>query len=117
MNTDRKIQTLKLVRDSLTNEKFKSGICGVLLYYCQTSIISFNEHKFLRNFLEENKPKPDNEYKEFTQNEYWIESEMVINDSVWWERMENVPETRQIRIDYLNQIIFKLMVIYDNYEK
>lgn len=110
MIVSRQLQILRVIKSLLYYPKFQNGICGVLLYQFQTSRITKNEYVFIRNLLEENKPTPDNQYKIFTENEYWItKSDELMTNNCWWVRMEDNSETRKIRIDYLSQMIFNLI--------
>lgn len=60
--------------------------------------ITKQEHLYMSNFIYRNKPS-EKQYTEFTENDYWID------DLYWWKSIHHVPETRQIRIDYLNTLI------------
>ncbi len=102
MKTERLIEILNLVRHELIfdeNGYHDLGICGVFTYlklYCFISVVESN--KTIR-YIYDNKPNKDNEYSEFMDNEYWCDK------LCWWSRMCVVPETRQIRVDYLSKLI------------
>lgn len=105
----RQIQILRTIRDLLYYSKFENGICGVLQYQQQTSRITTNEYNIIRKLLENHKPTPKNEYKIFTENDYWIKDEIVSKDNCWWVKMGDNSEARKIRIEYLTQVIFNLI--------
>ncbi len=109
MEIRRQISILKVTKDLLYYERFTKGICAVLQYQFETSRITANEYKIIRNLLEEHKPTPDNDYKSFTENEFWGKDEFPLKDSCWWQSIETNSETRQIRIKYVSQILNNLV--------
>ena len=60
----------------------------------------------MREFLNKHRPDIDDNYFEFTQNDYWNPYPNI--HSYWWETMTSNPETRQLRKDYLAKLIANL---------
>ncbi len=75
------------------------GICKIAFDLRMLKIISQFQNDFIYDYLMVNKPTKRNKYKEFTQNEYWVDK------GYWWKPIYTSPETRQIRIDYLTKLI------------
>ncbi len=101
METKRIVEILTNVVNNIETNHIdcNSGICkalGIEYYFKRITLIESN---FIEAYLYRNQPTPYNEYKEFTQGEYWTD------ELYWWNRMEDYPQTRQIRIDYLNKLI------------
>ncbi len=76
-----------------------TGICKVIEVLSREKIITLNETKFVKQYLFLNKPSVFNQYKEFTQNEYWL------GRVFWWNVICDAPETKQIRIDFITALI------------
>ncbi len=75
------------------------GICGIISELSYEKTITANEKEIIKRYLYRNKPTIKNKYKEFIQNEYWI------NDAYWWKPIWLRPEKKQIRINYLTKLI------------
>lgn len=102
MKKKRLIYILEFVRNELINDEtnhHEDGICAVIYYLRVNKFISIEEANELTSFLYDRKPTNKNQYAEFMDNKYWC------NNLCWWTRIMNAPETRQIRIDYLNKLI------------
>ncbi len=101
MESKKQIELLDLIRTRLINRKNSQlGICYILVYIGSEKLVSSKDSRFITNLLKENKPTSDNEYKEFFESEFWFD-----NDGYWWKPINEAPETRQIRIDYLTKLI------------
>lgn len=101
MEIKRQIAILTLVIQELRTKNYH-GICAVIHKLFENEKISKNEYLEIFQFLDTHKPTPDNRYKEFTQNDYWI------GGVYWWKNMLFYSQTRQIRIGYLNKLIIQL---------
>ncbi len=102
MGDDRKIELLETVKKILisnSSSNSQRGICRVIqsLYY--TEMCSELERDSLLIYVSLNKPTINNQYKEFMENEFWI------NQTYWWQTIYEEPKTREIRIDYLTALI------------
>jgi hypothetical protein len=109
MKTDRQIEILKkaiLILEA--DEIYVRGICDILRNFKDAFLISTVEFGEMKVLLVENKPTLNNEFRSFTLNEFWIVGGYSIDTSFWWNTIFRSPETRQIRIDYLKQLIAKL---------
>ena len=83
---------------------FRHGMCNVINQMAfDGEFKDYIEIYQVEMFLDKNRPTVYNEYKMFTKNGYWLK-----NSSYWWERMNDAPETRQIRIDYLTALIYNI---------
>ncbi len=104
-------QTLKkyfeIAKEYLSNGgyTFESGICEILGVMYGKEIITYTEKGILLKYLEANKPTKRNAYKEFTQNEYWLNNDSPMTSCFWWTRISETPKAKQIRIDYLTKLI------------
>lgn len=100
------IRTLKdlliLVRDSLAcghkEFYFNNGICGEISNLESDGILTRSELLLLGAFIRINRPNACN-HSEFINSEYWK------GNYYWWDTMRYEPQTRQIRIDFLNKLI------------
>ena len=101
METKRKIVILSAIAQELRTKNFH-GICAVIHKLFFSNKITKKEYNEIFEFLDAHKPTPDNQYKEFTQNEYWV------GGIYWWKNMLFYEETRQLRIRFLNKIITNL---------
>ncbi len=95
----RQIAILTMIVEELQKNSNTEGICKVINKLLSSQRISLREHFDINRFIEDNKPTPKNEYKEFTENEYWVGS------IYWWKVMWFYPLTRRIRIAYINKLI------------
>ncbi len=98
------ISVLQKMKDELSKNDHNVlyvGICKVAYDLRKQGKLDPDLHDFIYDYLIKNKPTPDNQYKEFTQNQYWITEDSAF----WWNTIHTVPETRQIRIDYLTKLI------------
>ena len=105
MESERIIEILEAVKELLKDEKYKSGICGVLniVNFIKVDIrMSFEELREVEIFLRKNKPTRTNIYKEFIPTDSYFNYH---NFGYWWLPIFTAPETRQIRIDYLTALI------------
>ncbi len=102
MKAEQLISHFNLVKESLINGNVKDqyGICKAIneVYY-KNSDVTFVNTLTVEKYLFDNKPTPDNQYAEFTKNEYWL------GGVYWWKCIDDFPQTKQIRIDYLTKLI------------
>ncbi len=103
MDIQRKIQLFQLVKENLINGNPKNqyGICQAInnVAYSKEVTINDDEYFFLKFHLDVNKPTRQNEYAEFMHPKYWLDG------AYWWDTIDDYPETKQIRIDYLTKLI------------
>lgn len=100
MKHKRIIQLLELTKTTLDNSESCFGICKALSQtYYHTEDFSENEYEYLKEFLFANKPRKDNQYVHYTYSPYWHD------DEYWWKPINIVPRAKQVRIDYLNELI------------
>ncbi len=101
MEKVRKIEILNLMKEQLGDfaENKSVGICDSIQALYLKLLISYDERDYIYKFIYVNKPTPYNEYKHFTENEYWYDG------IFWWKRINFAPETKQIRIDFINELI------------
>lgn len=100
MEQNRIIEILELTIKEIQN---KASICEALKYVHFFDKITTDEALFILDFLDANKPTPDNEYKEFTENEFWLNSSTPISKGLWWKIYKV-----QIRKDYLIMLLNNL---------
>lgn len=111
MRKDRQIEILNLVKTLLGYTDFCHGICGVVNSLLFNKGISIDEHSETINLLNENKPTPDNQYKVFTENDFWVDITIpshTIFEGYWWLPIYRNESMRQIRIDYITKLIDNL---------
>ena len=103
MENQRQIEILGLMLTQLKTITFAISICGSLQNLLLTEVITIDENYFIQKLLIDNKPTTENQYKEFTQNDYWLASTGALGFSYWWERLP--LKAREIRIAYLEALI------------
>ncbi len=110
MKTERKIEILEQVKYIIKNDRLRviCGMCGVLESLYDRKRILKREWLGIEKILSDNRPTPDNQYAEFTQNEYWKKNYLSLKSSFWWQTIHNEPKTRKIRVDYLTKLIENL---------
>ena len=102
MEKTRLIYILTFIRNELRDDISQyhdAGICAVVNYLKTNNFITYREGYLVVDYLYDNKPTNKNEYAEFMDNEFWYDK------LCWWKMIYHAPETRQIRIDYLNKLI------------
>ncbi len=107
MENTRAIEIFENVKEILINNDLRlfCGICGVVADLLDNDKINRKEYKASINLLNRNKPKPNNQFKEFIENEFWSNTTLPIEDDFWWLPIHRCSETRQIRVDYLTKLI------------
>ncbi len=100
-------QLLELLKEELivTNSENQTGICWCITIMLIKDKISSEENHLLREYITLNKPKLNNQYAEFINNEFWTNTLDVNNSSYWWTTIKRDNLTKQIRIDYLTALI------------
>ena len=81
------------------NKEEQYGICHLIHFIWIDGICTYDEKVFLMNYLFNNRPTKENEYKEFTENNYWTDT------SFWWRPIFDIYSTKKIRIAYLTKLI------------
>lgn len=81
-----------------------AGICKIARHVLIVNNYTPSEIAYFDKFLHKNKPSTHkrNKYREFTQNPYWND------DLFWWKVMLYFPETRKIRMAYIDKVIKNL---------
>ena len=106
MEKDRQIEILNQVIFYLSNEKllFTKGICEVITYLSEIGYITELECFIIKQLMKLKKPNKSSrtKYVKFTKNPHWL------NGLYWWSPIYEAPETRQIRIDYLTEVVENL---------
>lgn len=111
MKLKRKIEIFEEIKVLLEDNSFTHGICDVIMFLAKNDVISIDEAIKVRELMEVHKPTPDNQYKEFTDSDFWLGD---INHhyhpllGFWWKQLRTNPETRKIRIDYVAKLIDNL---------
>ncbi len=116
MKKERTILILENIKTLLKNERSFNygnyGICGIISHLYNNDNITNEEKIQLKDFLGKNKPNPDNQFKEFCDNKFWVDRLLSLNQQnvyagYWWLPIYSYPnnETRQIRIDYITKLI------------
>lgn len=100
MTNERKIQILELLKTYLT-ENAHYGICETfsILQAYNNVYCTNGEIIIIQQFIYDNKPNKNNQYAYFMDNEKWI------GKRFWWERICDYPETRKLRIDFIQALI------------
>lgn len=106
MENQRQVEILNLMINHIQKTTFTISICGALHNLLTTKVIRVDENYFIQKLLIDNKPTTENQYKEFTQNDYWLASTGALGFSYWWERLP--PQAKEIRIAYLEALINNL---------
>ncbi len=106
MEIERQIEILNRIIQYVADiDKFQAGICNALdmISVEVNNDITIDEYKFIKNLIKENKPTRDNQFSKFIINGLWYDG------FYWWLSINpNNPDTRQIRINYLNALISSL---------
>ncbi len=93
-------ELVELVKHTMIGESYnQTGMCCIINKLYEQNLITYSEKKIIKEFLDKNKPTPENEYKEFRQSKYWID------EGYWWYEIYVFNDTKQIRIDYLTKLI------------
>ncbi len=99
MENKRKIELLELMIVLLKERPSIKGMCDAILHL---PIITA-EAKVMTNFIFQNYPTPENDYKEFTQNEFWLNNHTT--EKYWWLVSESYERGKQIRVEFLTKLI------------
>ncbi len=101
MEAKRQIEILKLMITKLGTDKEKkfTCICDSIFGLDSLRLITSEEKDFMLDMVRDNKPTPNNIYSKYTKGEYWIDR------MFWWESISEEAETKQIRIDFINDLI------------
>ena len=109
MKTYKLIELFELAKQRLINgnPEIQSGICQIICDMWIENDCTLLEKEMLTHYLRANKPCVNNEfsfythniYIEFTKNDYWTDSHY------WWIPIHKNIKTKQIRIDYLTELI------------
>lgn len=97
---DRLKELFEVVKQSLIERPNiqQSGICREIKHLFSYGVISIQEKDYLSNYLLANKPN-DDRYSEFMDYPNWIGLDY------WWVMISVRPETKQLRINFLNALI------------
>ena len=105
LDNKRVIEILKLIQIEVKRTNItQTGICKSFYSLSSKQLATYSEIDFVKKFLLKNKPTKRNKYKHFTNNKYWLDAHSNLY-SYWWDEIYSNPETRQIRIDYLQELI------------
>lgn len=99
IDINRQIEILELLKDKVRTQMKISGMCDILNYLFMHQFITNNEYECIRTLLKDNKPSPDNQFNKFTDSKFFWTTDRMF----WWYPL--IPETRQIRVDYLTELI------------
>ncbi len=103
MTIERQIELLNKVIQYIADiDKFQAGICNAV--DMQLSInVGVEELLFISALVKKNKPTSSNQFSKYMKTSIWYDG------FYWWKSINpNNPETRQIRIDFLNDLISTL---------
>lgn len=97
----KELLTLMLNKLMDDNREHHLGICHLMAELKDEKLLDDEKYEsfYLKQYLKENMPTPDNKYKEFLDNKHWI------GTVYWWTKMQYAPETRYQRIKYLSMLI------------
>ncbi len=106
MESQRLKQLFELVKQNLINgyTPIQSGICREIKNLYSDFVISIEEKDYLSGYIIANKPTQDNRYAKFMDNPYWLVQVNNNADNYWWEIIYD-EKTKQIRVDYLTELI------------
>lgn len=98
-------ELLQIVIDSLKDDDkpyfYNFGICGELDDLHDSNILGSDEYELLFVTIRKNKPSIiGGKFQHFTESKYWNGQDSAF----WWPQMDRCPESRQIRVDFLNQL-------------
>ncbi len=101
MNKERVINSLGLLIRTLEqgDSSNQYGICNIIYKLVDNDIICCISAMELSRVIKANRPSKQNQYKQFTDNKYWIDR------GFWWTEILIAPETKKIRIAFLNKLI------------
>ena len=105
MQSTRQIEILTNIRTKLELNEYRSCLLGLCQILHNLKDLTESERREMKCFLIANKPTTKNEFKEFTNNKYWVNSKKSIKDEFWWLPMYRFHETRQVRIAYIEALI------------
>lgn len=94
--------TIKSLKKGEKEGYYNYGLCGEISDMYAFEDITKEECDVVKRFIEINKPSAQ-KHGEFTKKSmHWI------NEHFWWETMQDMPETRQVRIDFLTKLLNEL---------
>lgn len=100
MTQDRKLEILNTMLVEIQNSRYVLGLCDVLFsVFTKVNGNAYEELCEMEKWLKSQKPTKDNAYSHYLNREHWLGREY------WWFSMHASPDTRQIRIDYLTELI------------
>ena len=105
----RQIELFELVKETLRTDivGYDTGICQVIHGIHLQDKCNKTEYLEILHTLRINKPTSRNQFKKFYKNVNWVTG-VYATRGYWWEEINQEPETRQIRIDYLTALIENL---------
>ncbi len=106
LNRPRQIEILKDIIYLLETVHNINGICLAIHLLKNSEKMTFTEYLKTNRFITDNKPSYDNKYAEFMNTPHWAKKGSI--SAYWWRPTSEEPETKQIRIDYLNKLIDNL---------
>ena len=105
MTSERQVEILNTIALTLKdNHTFTKGIFEILIKLYYNDTINSDEYIITKRLLRINKPTCENEYVEFIDNVYWLDTKPNENDN-WWQPMFKAPVTRKIRINFIKKLI------------
>lgn len=106
MKRTRKIELLEIVKQRLIdgNPLEQTGICYELSKLTSFGVCTNIEVSELKFFLLSNKPTKHNEFASYIDDVNWYDN----YSGYWWLTINFKLETKQIRINYLTDLINKL---------
>ncbi len=101
METNRLIKLLELLKKDLINGNpyDQTGMCSAIVFMYKKNLLSYAESEELEIYIHKNKPTSVNQYAEFTNSQYWVDF------FYWWKPIDEEPNAKQIRLDYLTKLI------------
>ncbi len=106
METERLILVLEKIKELLNDDYFTRGICSVIEYIGNKGLFNLTTDEFLyvQNYIDKNRPTYDNGFKNcLSQKHFWVYDK----NGYWWTPMYLAPETRKLRIIYMEILITK----------
>ena len=101
MENSRTIEILRLMQNELGFSKdFKFvGICDTIFALKTQKKVTTEEVSFILDLLRDNKPNGNNKYSKYTKGYFWIDR------LFWWDTIDEEPKTKQVRTDFINDLI------------
>jgi hypothetical protein len=105
MRTKKKLLPILITSLELGDKRdyYNNGICGEIHDLFNKGLASYDEITMILKFFMANKPTKNNKY-----NSFFNSPDFKDDSAWWWPLMINNPESREVRIKFLKELLINL---------